>query len=168
MVGTSAQVTATDTLFTGHGQSGESAVHVYNQATYHSENSTYAGNSDIPLFVVSQGTADLNRNIIWENGAAHNLQGAISSQCNDTESGLSGGFANFSEDPRFVETSRGLYRLGAGSPAIDACAPGISERGLDGRRRGIMIKPGQTLINYDVGAFEFPQRVYLPLVLRNP
>jgi hypothetical protein len=167
MVGAGAEVTATDTLFTGHGQSGETTVHVYNQATYHSENSTYAGNSDVPLFVVSQGTAELNRNIIWENGAAHELQGSISSQCNDTDPVLSGGFANFSEDPQFVETSRGLYRLGAGSPAIDACSPGISDRGLDGRRRGIIIRPGQTLINYDVGAFEFPRRVFLPLTLRN-
>ena len=167
MVGTSAQVTATDTLFTGHGRNEESTVHVYNHANYHSENSTYAGNSDVPLFVVSQGTAELNRNVIWENGAAHHIQGNISSQCNDTESGLSGGFANFSQDPRFVETSRGLYRLGPGSPAIDACSPGISERGLDGRRRGIIIRPGHTLVNYDVGAFEAPIRVHLPTLMRN-
>jgi hypothetical protein len=167
MVGTSAEVTATDTLFTGHGRNEESTVHVYNQANYHSENSTYAGNADVPLFVVSQGTAELNRNVVWENGAALDIQGTISSQCNDTESGLSGGFANFSADPRFVETSRGLYRLGPGSPAIDACSPGISERGLDGRRRGIIIRPGHTLVNYDVGAFEAPIRVHLPTLMRS-
>ncbi len=167
MVGTGAQVTATDTLFTGHGASGETTVHVYNQATYHSENSTYAGNSDVPLFVVSQGTADLNRNIIWENGAAPMLQGSIDSYCNDTESGILTGPADFSADPLFIETSRGLYRLGSGSPAIDACAPGISERGLDGWRRGIIHTPGQTLINYDVGAFEAPLNTFLPLVIRD-
>lgn len=167
MVGTGAAVTATDTLFAGHGQSGETTVHVYNQATYHSENNTYAGNSDVPLFVVSQGTAELNRNIIWENGDDPTLQGNISSYCNDTQSGMLTGPADFSSDPLFVETARGLYRLGNGSPAIDACAPGISERGLDGRRRGIIVRPGQTLINYDVGAFEAPHRVHLPLVMRN-
>ena len=101
MVGTGAHVTATDTLFTGHGASGETTVHVYNQATYHSENSTYAGNPDVPLFVVSQGTADLNRNIIWENGAAPTLQGSIDSYCNDTESGILTGPADFSADPQF-------------------------------------------------------------------
>lgn len=167
MVGTGAAVTATDTLFTGHGQNGETTVHVYNQATYHSENNTYAGNSDVPLFVVSQGTADLNRNIIWENGDDPTLQGSIDSYCNDTESGILTGSADFSEDPQFVETARGLYRLGSGSPAIDACAPGISDRGLDGRQRGIIIRSGQTLINYDVGAFEAPHRAHLPLVMRN-
>lgn len=109
MVGTGAHVTATDTLFTGHGASGETTVHVYNQATYHSENSTYAGNPDVPLFVVSQGTADLKRNIIWENGAAPTLQGSIDSYCNDTESGILTGPADFSEDPQF----RGVY-----APAI--------------------------------------------------
>jgi len=165
-----ADVSVVSTLFTKNSANDNVAVYVEQDGNLQSDNSTYAGNQDMPLFVHSGGSASLNRNIIWDNGVPADIRGSFDSYCNNTQASLptrAGHAANISQDPKFVTTQRGPYRLGTGSPAIDACAPGIAERGLDGWRRGIIILPGHTLENYDMGAFEKPTSLFVPLVLRN-
>jgi hypothetical protein len=165
-----ADVSAVSALFTDNSANANVAVYVEQDASLQSDNSTYAGNQDTPLFVHSGGSASLNRNIIWDNGYPADLRGSISSYCNNTETShasLPSNKANISQDPQFVATSRGPYRLSRSSPAIDACAPGVASRGLDGWRRGIIILPGHTLANYDMGAFEKPTGLFIPLVLKN-
>lgn len=165
LVGRSAQVSATNALFSGNGLMGNTAVHVYLDAAYYSDNSTYAGNHDTPLYSVSDSTLELYRNNIWDNANSEYLQSnSIISYCNNTQV-LLGGLTNLSVDPLFVTTSRGPYRLPLHSPLVDYCA-GQTDHDLDGRLRPINGQAGISAYDYDIGAFEAPLRVHLPLVLR--
>jgi predicted outer membrane repeat protein len=165
-VGPSVSAVVYNGLFTGHGTRGNEAVYVAANGYLLSDNSTFAGNQDVPLYVDSQGAASLSRNIIWDNGKpAGQLNNNISANCNDTQSLLSVGTGNISQDPRFTTTPRGDYRLGAGSPAVDACPLGAARYDLDGWPRDIVVIPSHAQHN-DMGAFERPDSIYIPLVLR--
>jgi hypothetical protein len=165
-VGNDAAVSVTNALFAGHRANGNTVVSVDRDATYFSENSTYAGNGDVPLFVDSQAAATLTLNIIWDNGLAADIQGSLTSQCNDTQSASLGGSGDISQDPQFINL-RGPYRLGPNSPAIDTCA-GLIGHDLDGKSRPFnAIGSGFSLFEYDMGAFEARRPVFVPLALRN-
>jgi hypothetical protein len=164
LVGDGAAVTVTNGLFTGHGLTDNSAVHVDSNATYFSDNSTYAGNDNVPIFVDSQGTAVLTLNIIWDNDLPADIQGALTSRCNDTQV-LLGGVGDTSVNPRFINL-RGPYRLGPGSPAIDTCA-GFADHDLDGKSRPYNAVGGVSLFEHDMGAFEARSPVFIPLVVRD-
>ena len=167
LVDTDATVTARNVLFTGQGTNGNTNVHVYTDGSYTSIHSTYAGNGDRPLFVVGSATATLTNNVMWDNGAdGYYMTGAtIFASCNDTENAL-GGTSNISADPHFVTTTRGAYRLGIGSPAVDACA-GSLDHDLDNVRRPINAAGGPSSSDFDMGAFERKAYIFLPIVLKN-
>lgn len=156
-------VSMTNGLVSGNGANANSAVDIGSNAGYFSENSTYAGNQDVPLFVDSQGSVTLTLNIIWDNGLSSDIQGSLSSRCNNTQVAL-GGSGDISQDPRFVNL-RGPYRLGLGSPAIDTCI-GFTDHDLDGKSRPFNIGGVPTLFVYDMGAFEARPPMFIPLVLR--
>ena len=162
-VGHDADVSVTNGLFSENGANSDNAVYVGANATYWSDNSTYAGNQDVPLFVESQGSVTLTLNIIWDNGLPSDIRGSLSSRCNDTQVGL-GGSDDISQDPQFINL-RGPYRLGPNSPAIDACI-GLVDHDLDGKLRPLNVEGAPTLFSYDMGAFEARSPVFVPLVLR--
>jgi hypothetical protein len=169
LVGQQARALLTNTLISGHGINENTAVHVYSDGALTSHHSTYAGNRDTPLYAVGTAAVTLTHNIIWENGdtASYQSGATLTTACNDTEAALSGP-GDISTDPQFITTTRGMYRLGSGSPAIDACSSGVDHdldaraRPLDGDRDGTA--------DYDMGAFEMPPgqvNIALPLVLRD-
>jgi hypothetical protein len=81
--------------------------------------------------------------------------------------GVYTGVGNINVDPRFVlpiaatfaPTTAGNYHLQPGSPAIDRGTNAGVTTDLDGLSR-----PMGT--GYDIGAYEFQPRIYLPLILR--
>jgi len=164
MVGSGADASVTNGLFSENGANSNSAVYVGADATYWSDNSTYAGNQDVPLFVESQGTVTLTLNVIWDNGLPSDIRGRLSSRCNNTQVGL-GGSGDISQDPQFINL-RGPYRLGPGSPSIDACI-GLIDHDLDGKSRPFNVGGLPTVFVYDMGAFEARPPVFVPLVLRS-
>jgi predicted outer membrane repeat protein len=158
-------VEVTNGLISGNGANENSAVHLYTDAVYTSTHSTYAGNGDSPLFVVSTARALLAKNIMWDNGddAFYQPGASVTASCNDTENLLTGP-GNISTSPHFVTTTRGSYRLGPGSPARDVCAAGV-DHDLDDVRRPIDADGVASPTEHDMGAFEGWIPVFLPTVL---
>lgn len=166
MLSREASARVTNSLFSGNN---ETTVHVYADAAYESDSSTYAGNSSIPLYVVqSAAGVTLTNNVIWDNGSsAYYQSGApLTTQCNDTQLAL-GGPGDISADPQFVTTSAGPYRLGLGSPAIDACSsgPAVDLEGASRPKDGDGFASGS---EFDMGAFEHGTiyRLNLPLTVK--
>lgn len=166
MVEPDASVTVRNGLFTGHGTNENTTVHVASNGAYVSIQSTYAGNLDVPLYVVNGGDVTLTNNVLWENGddAFYQTGAMVNASCNDSENLLTGP-GNISVDPLFVSTARGPFRLGPGSPAVDACG-GTLNHDLDNVRRPIDADGTASAMDYDMGAFERRPRVFLPLVLK--
>jgi predicted outer membrane repeat protein len=100
-------------------------------------------------------TNQVHNSIAWGNsggGFAGVFTGSI---CNIDQSGNVGIIA----DPLFVNPTSENYRLRSGSPAIDACARGLSPD-LDAKIRPFGLA-------YDMGAFEYRIfEIFLPLVIR--
>jgi hypothetical protein len=128
-------------------------------------NSLFSHNSGKALFIANDAFLDLvqntfvdnvwaididdvgaivsqNNNIIWGNGFGVESAVGLPPGCSISQNGVLGTIV----DPLFHTTLRGEYRLGSGSPAIDACAAGAAVD-LDGI-------PRPQGANYDVGAFE--------------
>jgi predicted outer membrane repeat protein len=159
-----AAVTVTNCLFSGHGTTDNPAVYVAREATYFSNNSTYAGNHHVPLSVASEATATLTLNIIWDNALPSDIQGSLSSRCNDTQI-LLGGSGDIRQDPQFINLG-GPYRLSWQSPAIDRCI-GTTDHDLYGNPRPIDAIGGVSLFEHDMGAFETLAPLFLPIGARN-
>ena len=91
-------------------------------------------------------SVDFDNVLLWANGlqSVDGLSGAASAvqRCSLFQGGQLGALAG---DPLLTANPRGDYRLGAGSPAIDACGVG-PVRDLDGNSRDA---------TSDIGAFEF-------------
>ncbi len=122
------------------------AVHIYIDASLDLTQNTIVDNNDLGVLYAAGATGNMDGNIIWGNQSRGNI-GDNSPTCNNTQgSALAGGSGNISSDPLFVSNARGDYKLGAGSPSIDACATGPA-RDLDnvGRPQGA---------SFDMGAFE--------------
>lgn len=95
--------------------------------------------------------------VAWGDGTYPGFSVApLVAECNIDD----GGNAGLNVDPQFVAPGAGEnYRLGGGSPAIDACADGLT-LDLDGVARPV----GS---GYDMGAYEYAgHSVFLPLVIR--
>jgi hypothetical protein len=92
--------------------------------------------------------------IIWGNSTG--AFGALTTAtCNIDQAGIAGAATN----PLFVSPGAGEnYRLQPGSPAIDACATGLSADLVN------ILRPKNAL--FDMGAFEFMARVYLPVIIK--
>lgn len=164
-VGRDATAEVTNSLFSGNNSS---AVHVYTDAAYRSNSSTYADNTDQPLYVVgSAAGVTLTNNIMWDNAspALYQSGAPLTTQCNDTQNALSGP-GDISADPQFTAVQGMPYQLAFGSPAMDACSSGPAEdfAGVSRPQDGDgMPSPGE----YDMGAFERERlfRVYLPAII---
>jgi predicted outer membrane repeat protein len=111
------------------------------------EHLTLAGNTGTALELAnSAGTSMvLARSIVWSNssGIVKGAQATLNFDCNISQTAPFGLNAN----PVLVDTPRGLYRLGAGSAAIDLCLVSGQTSDLDGHAR-----PAGN--SFDAGAFE--------------
>jgi predicted outer membrane repeat protein len=133
------------------------ALHVANNASLDLVQNTFTAN-DWAVHVTSAGAmvAQAN-NIFWSNGTGVQSAAVVPAGCSISQDGVWG----TADDPLFQTTLRGDYRLGSGSPAIDACAVG-AEVDLDGI-------PRPQGANYDMGAFESGRPLFLfPAALAVP
>ncbi len=154
-----------NSLFSANdGTSLDSAVHVSylnstTKGTFNCELCTFVHNPSSPVYYNNLASGMVIKSIIWNNSLAMN-QGSALFFCDDYDGGVLPGSMNISQDPRFVTTLRGQYRLGPDSPAIDACTTG-SGPDLDGLPR-----PIGGVDKYDMGAFETPLSNFLPMILQ--
>ena len=111
------------------------------------EHLTLTGNTGIALELANNAATSMTlaRSIVWANssGIVKGAQATLNFDCNISQSAPFGLNAN----PVLVDTPRGLYRLGAGSAAIDLCLVSGQSSDLDGHAR-----PAGN--SYDAGAFE--------------
>lgn len=111
------------------------------------EHLTVAGNTGTAIDLAdSPATSlELSRSIVWANaaGIVKGAQASLPIECNISQTAAYG----LNADPHFVDSLRGLYRIGAGSSALDLCPGSGSVIDLDGDAR-------PQGVNYDAGAFE--------------
>ncbi len=91
---------------------------------------------------------EYTNNIVWDEGVMVE-SGSFFAECSISADGNTGQMT----DPLFTTTARGNYRLGAGSPAIDACNKGTAID-LDQQSRPFDAGASTTEASYDMGAFE--------------
>jgi hypothetical protein len=125
------------------------ALYVENNASLDLVQTTFAAN-DWAVHVTSAGaTVAQANNIFWGNDTGVQSAVAVPAGCSISQNGVWG----TADDPLFQTTLRGDYRLGSGSPAIDACAIGV-DVDLDGI-------PRPQGADYDMGAFESGRPLFL-------
>jgi hypothetical protein len=149
---------------------GDMGVHLNGPATV--LNSTIAGNDREGILFNPQVEATL----LVTNSIIHGNEGSIAREAgtawvdySDVEGGWSGaGTGNIDADPRFVDPADGDYRLGPGSPAIDAGTnAGAPDHDLDGNPRPVDGDRDGTATT-DMGAYEFiSAKVFLPVTFKN-
>jgi hypothetical protein len=121
------------------------------------------------------GTPTVINSILWGNTATNGpeIYNAAANPVitvtysNIKFTGIYTGVGNINADPGFVlpimvaaaPTTTGNYRLLPGSPAIDHGTDAGVTADLDGLPRPLGT-------GYDMGAYEFQPRIYLPLILR--
>lgn len=156
--------------------SGGTLIDLSNNSDFASEHSTYTANAGDAFFITQFTAVTLTNSIVWDNGGGINRTAftSLSATCNIYQSSnvAIGGIGNVIDDPEFVVTARGNYRISADSPASDACANGLPFD-LD-----YFMRPVNGI--YDRGAFEvslvplsvtltsseaIPQTAYLLFVL---
>ena len=117
---------------------------------------TLANNTGAPAFSAAAGSSvNMYNSIAWLNpGGGFDGTGFSDSSCNIDQSSNLGSAL----DPLFVDAGGDDYHLQTGSPAINACSTGLL-LDLDGVGRPI----GGL---YDMGAFEYLNYIFLPLVLK--
>ena len=155
-LGTTAASDVKNSLFYSNtvGSDTGSAIRV-SQGTFTLTHVTLANNTGAPAYSASGGTSRVTNSIAWGNTGG--FTGTLASaNCNIDQSGTAGPATN----PLFIGAGAAEnYHLGAGSPARDACATGLS-RDLDNAARPFGPQ-------FDMGAYESHLLfVYLPLVMR--
>jgi len=131
-----------------------SGVNAYFTATH----TTIADNQGTALNYSAYTSGKFDNNIVWGNESRGEILPYATASCNNTQD-RSLGVGNISQDPLFIETSRGMYHLPLYSPSVDACS-GNSVFDLDGYPR----PQGE---GYDMGAFEaIAPTVFLSVILR--
>ncbi|MFP4343672.1 MAG: right-handed parallel beta-helix repeat-containing protein [Anaerolineales bacterium] len=126
--------------------------------TFTATHVTLANNVNGAGYSQASTNGHASNNIAWgnEKGGFWITSGSLDGTCNIDQSGNVGS----SVDPLFVAPGAGEdYRLQEISPAVDACATGLSPD-LDNIPRPY----GDA---YDMGAYEYHRTIYLPLVLQN-
>jgi predicted outer membrane repeat protein len=133
------------------------ALHMANTASLDLVQTTFAANDWAVLVTSAGATVAQDNNIIWGNGFGVQSAVAVPTGCSISQNGVWG----TADDPLFQTTLRGDYRLGSGSPAIDACAVG-ADIDMDGI-------PRPQGADYDMGAFESGRPLFLfPAALAVP
>jgi len=126
-------------------------------------NCTLVGNTaDSASGVYLDGGGGLTNCVVFGNtpGGVSNTMGAVSGTVRYTCSpGLSGD-GNITNDPQFLDAAAGNYRLGYGSPCIDAATVSDGVSGdLDGNSRPVDGDFDGTN-DFDMGAYEYTPAVY--------
>jgi hypothetical protein len=154
--GTSAAAEIENTLIHGNTASSSQGAGIRSfEGDFTLNHVTLAGNVGGPGF--SGIATEVRNTIAWGNDGYPGFSDApLTVSCNLDDGGNAGPMI----DPQFVAPGAGEdYRLRRTSPAIDACATGLSPDLLN------QVRPYGDA--YDMGAFEYaPAMVYLPLTLR--
>jgi hypothetical protein len=133
------------------------ALYVENNASLDLVQTTFAANDWAVLVTSAGATVAQDNNIIWGNDTGVQSAAVVPAGCSISQNGVWG----TADDPLFQTTLRGDYRLGSGSPAVDACAIGV-DVDLDGI-------PRPQGADYDMGAFESGRPLFLfPAALAVP
>ena len=115
---------------------------------------TLAHNTGGAGFSLNSSTANVYNTIIWGNSETAYSPLAVA-ECNIDQ----GGTAGLAVNPQFLSPTVGVFRPVLGSPAIDACATGLTNDLLGTPR------PIGSL--FDMGAYEgLPPMIFLSIVLR--
>jgi hypothetical protein len=123
---------------------GGQGVYVGDYTTLAFTNTIIAGHASVGITATAGSTVTLEATL-WHDNGTH-ADGVVISH------------TNIYSDPLFADPAAWDYHLTAGSPAIDAGVDAGVTPDIDGDAR-----IGQP----DIGADEFIERIYLPLVLRN-
>lgn len=159
-INAAAIVTANNSLF-HHNTSTSfygSAIRVEDNASVTLWHATLADNTGGPAFsqTANPSTASIYNSIIYRNEQGFSIE-PDNAVCNIDQDGLAG----LNVAPLFVAPGSFNYRLQGISPALDACASGLAVD-LDGY-------PRPAWDDYDMGAYELPQRIlYLPFARKGP
>jgi hypothetical protein len=125
------------------------------QGSFSLNHVTLADNSGAPAVSSEAAVSQVNNSIVWGNPGGGYGGTFTSGSCNIDQFGSVGS----NTDPLYVDPGAQNYRLSSGSPAIDACASGLSPD-LDNHFRPFGLA-------YDMGAYEYRIfEIFLPLVIR--
>lgn len=153
----SSDSTVTDSLFFKNASTDPfgSAIGV-DQGGFHMEHVTLGDNTGGFAFQsVTTGTVSVTNSIAWGNTFGFGGTTTFTYGCNIDQDGNVGSVLN----PMFVNPGAGEdYHLAWNSPAVDTCALG-RPIDLDGINRPINFL-------YDMGAYEFLIKIFLPLILK--
>jgi predicted outer membrane repeat protein len=138
-----------------------------NSLNYSIKDSTITNNtSNLTLLHSSDVTSGTIQNsIIWGNTGGNIISATspLTATCNISQYvDLTG----LNVDPVFTSTSRGSYRLSTNSPAIDVCV-GTTDFDLDGQTRPFNADGINSALEYDMGAFEFQEVIFVDIIFVN-
>ncbi|MBN1376445.1 MAG: hypothetical protein JXA01_09850 [Dehalococcoidia bacterium] len=172
----------TNCVFSGnHAVKGGGLFHYYYNGFLTLSNCTFSGNTADYGDGICVGVSEvvLNNCILWGSGDEiyKEEQGGVTVSYSNIQGGIKPGIGNISQNPLFVNPAGGDYRLGAGSPCIDAGSISVLPQdvtdmdndgdttelipyALDGRKR-VMIGTCSfpAFLNPDMGAYEFSYRL---------
>jgi predicted outer membrane repeat protein len=138
------------------------AVRLYTGAALNGAHNTLSRNdangaaTGVAFSVIVGANLSMNNSIIWGHASSIDLAG-LTITCSDIQGGYSGA-GNLNTDPHFISPTTSNFHVAKTSPVVDACASGLPAD-IDDRSR-----PVNGL--FDMGAYEDPLQVFLPLIKR--
>ena len=145
-----------NSLFYANEVTGEGGAAIeIGEDSFYLTHATLADNiGDLAYLNNGSGDNEIFNTVVWGN-TNEGIKGTTDWGCNIDQSGNAG----LNVDPLFVSPGIGEdYHLQPGSPAIDACDSGLAVD-LDD-----MTRPA--LVRYDMGAYEYLPKIYLPLIMK--